>query len=505
MAGILIFNIGNSDVQVKEDFELQPGSLLRKGPIERKKARETGEKLLNRYMQLKNEKKNDMAFDLLLQKLEYPIFEKVIKDIDASDLISIFLIASDQKNDLNCQDTIFYAELIKEYFNIAKIQKGSKLGCNKDCIIRVITTDKNPADYDDMNEFYKEKLRHLPKIDANNLSKIYICISGGTQAMNTMLLINGVNIFNYKLEVLYVLPHMTRPLYLQVGKEILKNLIKERLAFTIKSYDFHAAAELLKEHQNLFEQAREFNKIYHATRYAHARVSFDFKTANDEIRQCITNSSGEDRIFFSDYQEQVQFEDNHDDLKYFLELYGNAKYHIDRGEYIDFLGRIFRMQEAAFYHLAQAKGVGIEYNGNSPRINQKWLSENPALERYLENYITRNGASLCYKDRELNRTILEAILGFYAQTDGTLQHIMNAIKKIDKLATLRNHTPLAHGYQGASKEIIEQQYGEPFEALYDNLKYIVKGICDFLSVDIEYKSFYEPFGDRLTKLVEQLN
>lgn len=187
MAGILIFNIGNSDVQVKEDFELQPGSLLRKGPIERKKARETGEKLLNRYMQLKNEKKNDMAFDLLLQKLEYPIFEKVIKDIDASDLISIFLIASDQKNDLNCQDTIFYAELIKEYFNIAKIQKGSKLGCNKDCIIRVITTDKNPADYDDMNEFYKEKLRHLPKIDANNLSKIYICISGGTQAMNTML------------------------------------------------------------------------------------------------------------------------------------------------------------------------------------------------------------------------------------------------------------------------------------------------------------------------------
>ena len=123
----------------------------------------------------------------------------------------------------------------------------------------------------------------------------------------------------------------------------------------------------------------------------------------------MTFSTGNEREFFCQLQEETEFEDELKDLKFFLELKDNAKYHALRGEYIDFLGRLFRMQEAGYFILAEE--VGMKTTNDKRYLKESWLLENKELKRYLESYKTPKGEQLNWR-RELNRIILEAVVGF---------------------------------------------------------------------------------------------
>lgn len=106
-----------------------------------------------------------------------------------------------------------YGVLRTNYRKAYKFNEGQK-DCESigNCKVRIRTTDKNPADMDDMNEFYKQTLKGIYS-NHDNAEKYYLCVTGGTQAMNSMLLINGVDMFKHRLEVLYVLPHKKNPCF----------------------------------------------------------------------------------------------------------------------------------------------------------------------------------------------------------------------------------------------------------------------------------------------------
>lgn len=500
MGSIAIFNIGNRDVQIKEEFTLPLNHLMNKGIIDSRLSREIGEEIFKYYKLLEKEKKQDDVVTLLQNNLEYPIIEKVLEDISRNNISCIYLIASDQQCKHN-KDTIFFAKIIQRYLNRIKGRKECNIKLDNQCKIRLLCVKENPADIDYMNQYFKDKLRWI-STKHKDIDKAYICISGGTQAMNSMMLINAVDIFKHRLEVLYVLPQSSKPVYLRVGKEILKNIVKERLKATVSSLDFKAAATLVEDHKELFDDIRKLNTIYKALKYAHARISFDFISADEEIRYCITNSSGTAREFFCKLQDDIQFDSGHKDLEYFLELKDNAKYHACRGEYIDFLGRIFRMQEAAYYLLADAKGV--ERSDGGARLKKSWISENPNLEQYLKEYKTLNGEPLKLY-RKLNRVILEAILSYYEMKDDKLKDIMKDLRSIDNLAELRNKSPLAHGYKGASKVIIEKEYNDSFENLLCKLNKISEGICKYMSKSVNNVPFYEDLVKKLLEMIEDCN
>ena len=149
-----------------------------------------------------------MANEILQDKLEYPILDKVLRALQGYDIESIYLIASDQAG-RKLQDTVYYAQIIEKHINSMKGKKDYESIGN--CKVRIRTTDKNPADMDDMNEFYKQTLKGYTATMI--MQKNTICVTGGTQAMNSMLLINGVDMFKHRLEVLYVLPHKKNPCF----------------------------------------------------------------------------------------------------------------------------------------------------------------------------------------------------------------------------------------------------------------------------------------------------
>jgi hypothetical protein len=500
LGSIVIFNIGNRDIQVKREFTLPSGLVLIEGTIDNRLAREVGEQIFNYVRDLKQNKKHNYVKEILCTNLEYPMFEKVMKDLKGDDIDFIYLITSNQAGEYNYQDTIYYGQILESYINTVKGNRSIGLIPTTICKVRVISTDKNPADLDDMNEFFKGQLDNLRKMH-KDADRVFLCVSGGTQAMNAMMLINGVDVFKHRLEVLYVLPHKMKPIYLQVGQDMLRNLIKERLISAVVNMDFNSGVSLLEDNASIFNTSIEFKKILHALKYARARVSFDFDQADEEIKHCITYSTGQQRNIFSQLQEEIQFDGEFQDLKYFLELKDNAKYHACRGEYIDFLGRMFRMQEASYYLLAEA--VGIEKTGSRPHLNRYWVLMNEELSNYLNSYKTPNGSELQW-DRELNRTVLEAVLLFFAKRDEKLQELLEKLKSIDKLAELRNQSPLAHGYRGASKRIVEQEYGAGIGEILLMLDNIADEICRYMKVSLDNSIFYKSFITNLLDIVERL-
>ena len=121
----------------------------------------------------------------------------------------------------------------------------------------------------------------------------------------------------------------------------------------------------------------------------------------------------------------------------------------------------------------------------------------------MESYKTPKGEQLNWR-RELNRIILEAVVGFFAKNDEKLQMVLNDFRDIDQLAELRNKTLVAHGYQGVSKRIVEREFGAKLEDILHMLDRIADGVCNYKNVVFEKSIFYEHFVPNLLNIVEQL-
>ena len=115
MGSILISNIGNNDIHVKESFILPSHRILEKGPIDYKLAREIGREIFEHVKDLMKNKQHTVANEILQDKLEYPILDKVLRALQGYDIESIYLIASDQAGEKNFQDTVYYAQIIEKH------------------------------------------------------------------------------------------------------------------------------------------------------------------------------------------------------------------------------------------------------------------------------------------------------------------------------------------------------------------------------------------------------
>ena len=157
-------------------------------------------------------------------------------------------------------------------------------------------------------------------------------------------------------------------------------------------------------------------------------------------------------------------------------LIDNMKSKWENGEYVDFVGRLFRLEEAVLRTIVEKefnKSMDKKkINGDSRFYGyEKLLEENPDVEKYLiEKGVKVNGG--------VNRYSLFHLLGYLVEKKGCgeykkIHEIMgklnknnktkNAPKKLEKvesLADLRNKSIMAHGFIGVSKENIIELYNE---------------------------------------------
>ncbi len=402
---------------------------------------------------------------ILLKKM----IEKINKPLNN---LEIILFATMQDNE-NPQDTYYVAKIIKELLIVDFPNLKDKIYIEK--------VSRNPSDYGTMIEYYKEKLDRFD----DNYDRIYLGITGGTPAQISSLIINGVLKWEEKARTLYK-PRNKEPKYDKIGEKIFKILkINEFNAF-VESHHYDFASKLMEKYKLIDNWECEC----HYLKGLHHKKLFDFERAKGEFNKALNyaNLEDEEKIL----KELVILEELSKEPKNFDErikkyallidlLVDNAVMKWESGEYVDFIGRIFRIEEALLRLIFESE-FKIGTDKDSFEDFKKFLDENEDIVKFVKEKL---------KIEELEprptRKVLFGILNYLVSKMGRgkdLRDVYNLIKGIEKLADLRNSSIIAHGFEGISKEDIISYYNgkdvKNIDKIKDDLKNIKKELNKFI-------------------------
>ena len=210
------------------------------------------------------------------------------------------------------------------------------------------------------------------------------------------------------------------------------------------------------------------------------RLLFDFENAKKiltDIRSKLTDRREE----IEDAENDLERLKNRDIKALIKELYENMEIKWKQGAYVDFLGRLFRFEEACYYYLI-SKNFGIDI---SNRQNHKEfidiIKKDNELMRFLKSK-RYGGNELKIDETNVKRPLLFFILSYHKEKWGVglLYRVFNKINDYEgnpdlSLGNLRNKTIIAHGFEGVSKEKIMELYkGDILDDLHDVCRMISK-------------------------------
>jgi hypothetical protein len=145
------------------------------------------------------------------------------------------------------------------------------------------------------------------------------------------------------------------------------------------------------------------------------------------------------------------------------ELYWNATIKFHQEEYLDFLDRLFRLQEAVLRDCLETSELNlttdIDADNRGFKRFQASVQRYPELMAYLETQ-RYNGVRLEWQ--EPYTPCLMAILRYLVENGRDdappqRQSLLTILEEIDHLSPLRNKSPLGHGFDGVSLEKIHER------------------------------------------------
>lgn len=444
MTILVLCNIGLRDVILDGD------------PI--KPPREMGEQLLKRL-----DREPDLA-----EQFSFPIIDPCLRYIFQQypgEKIELTLFGSDQLDvKYNQSDTLYFARLAARL--IPNAYPDQSIVVQAEIVDRI-----NPALYDETYERFHELLsdRKLP-----DSYPCFVILAGGTPAMNSALLLQGVRHYGDCLHALYPPPERD-PVPLRVGNQIAFAFREAAVIEHIDRLDFANSLPILAK-LNITPG------LVGLTDYAAQRLAFNFNRAQKIIEQSYQDGSPELRRFISD-----KLRHNLDDLlqtidhekrwkALLLELFWNAAITWSHRGFADFLGRIYRFQEAVLRYLVeQTYLLSTDLSPEVREAHQRSWEENLSEDLKLINYLTSrdiNGQKLNW--REISRPVYKALLSYLVEVDdnrlissawfiaqGNMQKFKALYKKVnalDPLIEMRHRTIIGHDFLGVSEEDIRQNY-----------------------------------------------
>ena len=439
MKSILIANIGNSDL----GKDNKPFFDLRKNEI---------------YARSKEmlENKDFTGLEPIILK---PIIRKIKEN---STLDKIYLFATEQESHYS-QDTIYIAQIIKELL--------------KDENIEIIKITDNPSNHDLMFEFYEHELSKIKDLVDN----YYISITGGTPAENISLLLKGLLKFGNKIRVIYKSINSNEAFEFKIGETIGKILLKREMEILEKKHLYIAAANLGEKYDLL--KSSEIKKLK-AKEY---RLLFDFDKSFELMNEIKDGFAGKEKdeilkeIEILESFKEVKGAELNDEyftryLNLINELYENMKVKWEQGAYVDFVGRLFRFEEAVlrFVFEKETKITTDKIKGKYEAFSL-YLTKNEDLFYYL----CKEKVDLVKitPNRKTLRKILEFEVKYKKSENGAIFGFFNKINEPegDSLAGLRNKSILAHGFAGISETTIKEKYkGDIMEDLEKIVKILNK-------------------------------
>lgn len=451
MSSLIFCNVGARDVQLMEGDRL----------LELRPPRAEGQRLLAQYASA-------------APRVALPIIEPGLRYIlsDPACLpAKVILFGTDQGGGKFADtDTLFFSQIICQ--KLPDLFPGGRLEAQ-----RVLIQRANPALYDEAYEVFGQLLQEYPPAAGQ---QIFVLLAGGTPACNTALLLQGVRRYGSELQAVYV-PPQKDPLRLRVGRQIEDSFQEAAAVEHLRRLDFANALPYLTRLQ--------VNPgLTGLVEYATRRFNFDFPSARQSLEAALRDGNAAVRALCDTLRRDLDAlpaaDDAPGDLLALLgELYWNARITYEHRRYADFLGRVYRLQEAILRHLVET--VYHLSTDLSPAVaaanQQAWedgIATNPLLRAYLEAQMVGNRP---LDWRVIGRPAYKAMLSFALDEKqvggsapfpnaerGRLKACLERTNALDRLVELRHRTVIGHGFKGVSQEdLIVASPGEhpPTEAL----------------------------------------
>ncbi|MEI7771841.1 MAG: hypothetical protein WCI67_17750 [Chloroflexales bacterium] len=448
MTTLVLCNIGNSDLKADGERPKLP--------------RPDGERLWQTFA--------DHAFALPIVE---PCLNHLLQETGQVDRMALFYTdqpatpqttAPDRYGvSLRDKDTLWYAQiaarLLRERFD-------SRIGTID--LIRVERGNGqmiNPSLYDEAFDAYSDLVTRSYVSGA----ACYVLMAGGIPACNVALQIQALSAYGERCRFIYQ-PEGGTPYDLRVGDQIQATFHRATALEALGRRDFATAL------QSVSALKAPDAALLALLRYACYRESFDFARARMALAEGVRQASGELRTFLAALLPDLATLDARTDTGGLLrEVYASARITFNNGRYADFLGRVFRFQEAALRHIVEARlGLPTDMgkparNTNLPRYLQL-IAESPALKAHLDGQQI-DDKPLIY-DKGPNRPVMSAMLDFLVaggmRADGKpylgkddksrFGQARKQINKMNDLAELRNQSIIAHGFAGVSREELDAAY-----------------------------------------------
>jgi hypothetical protein len=330
----------------------------------------------------------------------------------------------------------------------------------KDIQTYIIEIESNPADYDQMLNFYEDKLSEI-KPDEN--SQNVLVLSPGTPPQTMGLIINFLPFLD-NTRALYVSRNgIVKPV------KLLRTLIQKQWLNTIKElverYDYQSVAKVL-DNSNIPDKSLTSFLLS-----CHHRLNFHFDFAQNLWKKYSSMIDWSDSL--EEFGQQLTCLLKKDDQWSFIqELFYNVEVKQAKEQFSEMIALVFRFQEAIIVGMVEDKlGIKIiKANGKFESFNRS-IESMPELKNYLD------AKNLKYRDNP-NRLVLSKILSYFLKKEGDhdwkskLEKFMDFSKKIGRLeagfweengsakslADLRNSSQYGHGFKGISIEQIKEIY-----------------------------------------------
>ena len=465
---LLLVNCGNRDLGVNgvplfdnkynEKSDKSDKSDELKKYIEKKYKEKEGEELTYKGIYEFTKKIYESALYKELNLEPIIIKNKVKKILEYHNSIDIRIFGTLQ-NEIFPTDSFYTANII-EYL----LKKEFKDKINN---IKVNAITDNPSDYSLMFDYYFKVLSDLKN---NNYDKIYLGVTGGTSALSYGLITQGVLKWESNVEILYKPPNSEEPVNLDIGNKVFK-VLKNKEYNTLKDKHLYGiCAELGKEY-NIIP-----NWEYYYLKGLNYKKMFNFKKALNEFEKALNceNISFKERDKIQKEIKLINCFKNanlgdmciNENLELYVKLISllieNAIIKWENGEYVDFIGRVFRIEEAILRMIIEK-----EYNISTNKDNktktypefEKFLKENKEIIEYLKR---NKWNETCVPNIKILSWIFEYNVKEVKNKNWVKKYgkIYNFIINLEKLSDLRNKSILAHGFIGVSEENILEKYNE---------------------------------------------
>lgn len=429
MSAVLLANVGDRDVAVADRLshpELAQGEARTWGKVAASK--------YERYAPL-------ISLPILSKAIDYVLTKEGRLD-------GILLFVSDQpegstRPENREKDTLYLGQIIREHL-ASEVFGGEK----KRTYLRTIKD--NPADYHRAMTFFKEELPRAKGYCPPDTT-FYLSLSGGTPAMNMMMMLVGVETFAENCVGLYVSEQHEHPFPLAAVRSLYARSLRDTLLAQIEFHSYSSALALFQENSWILDSDRDKELLQGFLGYARDRLAFDFSGALESLQPALAANHQLTRLADEVMEPGVNWK--------LRELYYNAEIRYRDAAYADFLARVLRFEEAIMQYLAEKHGAVVK-DETKESLDRGWLESEPGLAEHLE----KEGI----EPSPANRDTLRAMLRYLAGLPGNeaLEETLNKLVSIQKLGGLRNRAITAHGFEGISRDGLEEVFqADPDEIL----------------------------------------